>query len=128
MQKLRNVKVIVGGIEFDSKREAERWGELLMLERAGVITDLERQVKFELIPKQVETVPRYGKTGKRLKDGERVVEKSCDYIADFAYTRGGERVVEDAKGYRDPSSASYAKFVIKRKLMLWKYGIKVLEV
>ena len=128
MQKLRNVKVIVGGIEFDSKREAKRWGELLMLERAGVITDLERQVKFELIPKQVETVPRYGKTGKRLKDGERVVEKSCDYIADFAYTRDGERVVEDVKGYRDPSSASYAKFVIKRKLMLWRFGIKVLEV
>ena len=99
MQKLRNVKVIVGGIEFDSKREAKRWGELLMLERAGVITDLERQVKFELIPKQVETVPRYGKTGKRLKDGERVVEKSCDYIADFAYTRVGERVVEVVKGY-----------------------------
>lgn len=128
MNKYRNKKTIVDGIEFDSKREADRWRELKLLEIAGAITNLQRQVKFELIPKQVETVPRYGKDGKRLKDKEVTVEKACDYIADFVYEMNGEKIVEDVKGYRDPSSAAYAKFVIKRKLMLFSYGIKVREV
>lgn len=57
------------------------------------------------------------------------IERGVGYIADFAYkTRDGATVVEDVKGYRDPSSAPYAKYVIKRKLMLWKYGIKIKEV
>lgn len=128
MNKYRNKKTIVDGIEFDSKREADRWRELKLLEIAGAITNLQRQVKFELIPKQVELVPRYGKDGKRLKDKEVIVEKACDYIADFGYELNGEKIVEDVKGYRDPSSAAYAKFVIKRKLMLFIHGIKVREV
>lgn len=47
---------------------------------------------------------------------------------DFVYTQDGETVVEDVKGYRDPASAGYAKYVIKRKLMLYRYGIRVREV
>ncbi len=70
----------------------------------------------------------YGKKGQRLKDGQRCIEKSCVYKADFVYrNKDGQLVVEDSKGYRDPSSATYAKFVIKRKLMLWRYGIKITE-
>ena len=128
MNKYRNKKTIVDGIEFDSQREADRWTELKLLEIAGVITNLQRQVKFELIPKQVELVPRYGKDGKRLKDKEVIVERACDYIADFVYEMNGEKIAEDVKGYRDPSSAGYAKFVIKRKLTLFIHGIKVREV
>ena len=127
-KKYGNNKVVVDGIEFDSKREARRYCELELLWRAGQITDLQLQREFELIPAQYETYARYGKTGKRLQDGKRCIEKSCTYKADFAYMKDGQLVVEDAKGYRDPASAGYAKFVIKRKLLLWRYGIKIIEV
>jgi hypothetical protein len=113
------------GILHDSRKEARRWCELKLLEKAGKITDLERQVKFELIPAQYETYERYGKDGKRLKDGRRRVELSVDYVADFVYTKDGKQVVEDVKGYKD--GAAYKIFVIKRKLMLCLKGIKILE-
>ena len=126
--KCGNVKVTVDGIEFDSKKEAQRYCELLLLQRAGKITELELQKEYVLIPAQYETFPRYGKTGKRLQDGKRCIEKSCVYKADFAYKQDGQQIVEDVKGYRDPASAAYAKFVIKRKLMLWIHGIKITEI
>lgn len=128
MMKYGNRKVVVDGIEFDSRKEAQRYWELKLLQRAGKISDLQLQREFELIPAQYETYPRYGKTGKRLQDGKRCVEKSCTYKADFCYKQDGQLIVEDTKGYRDPASAGYAKFVIKRKLMLWRHGIKVLEI
>lgn len=127
-RKYGNRKVVVDGIEFDSQKEAQRYWELKLLQRAGQISGLELQKEFELIPAQYETYPRYGKTGKRLQDGKRCIEKSCTYKADFAYMKDGQLVVEDTKGYRDPASAGYAKFVIKRKLLLWRYGIKIIEV
>lgn len=127
-QKYRNKKIEVGGIEFDSKREAKRYTELLLLQQAGEITNLQLQQEFELIPAQYETFPRYGKKGQRLKDGTRCIEKGCVYKSDFSYIRDGRLVVEDVKGYRNPNSAGYAKFVIKRKLMLWLHGIRVIEV
>ena len=127
-RKYGNKKVVVDGIEFDSRKEAQRYWELKLLQRAGQISGLELQKEFELIPAQYETYPRYGKTGKRLQDGKRCIEKSCTYKADFAYMKDGQLVVEDTKGYRDPASAGYAKFVIKRKLLLWRYGIKIIEV
>lgn len=128
--KLRNKKVSVNGILFDSKREASRYLELLMLERSGKISKLELQKEYELIPAQYEAFPRYGKKGQRLKDGRRCVEQAVKYVADFVYTdnESGQEVVEDAKGYRDPASAVYAKFVLKRKMMLFFRGIKVREV
>ena len=126
--KYGNKKVVVDGIEFDSKKEANRYCELKLLQRAGQITDLQLQREFELIPAQYETFERYGKKGQRLQDGKRCIEKSCVYKADFAYKKDGRLVVEDAKGYRDPSSAGYAKFVIKRKLMLWVHGVRIVEV
>ena len=128
MMKYGNRKAVVDGIEFDSQKEAQRYWELKLLQRAGRISDLQLQREFELIPAQYETYPRYGKTGKRLQDGKRCIEKSCVYKADFCYKQDGRLVVEDVKGYRDPASAGYAKFVLKRKLMLWRYGIKVIEV
>lgn len=126
--KYRNKKDEVDGIEFDSKKEAKRYTELSALLQAGDITDLQLQREFELIPAQYETYERYGKRGKRLQDGKRCIEKSCVYKADFCYMQDGQLVVEDVKGCRDPRSAGYAKFAIKRKLMLWRYGIKIIEV
>ncbi len=125
MSKYRSRKVIKDGVTYDSRKEYRRYCELLLLERAGVITDLQRQVKFELIPAQYETVPRYSdKTGKRLKDGRRCIEQAVSYYADFVYTdaKTGERVVEDTKGMKTE------KYIIKRKLMLWLHGIRIKEV
>lgn len=126
--KYGNKKVVVDGIEFDSKKEAQRYCELKLMQRAGVISELQLQKDFELIPAQYESFERYGKNGQRLRDGRRCVEKSCIYKADFAYMKDGQLVVEDVKGYRDPQSAGYAKFVIKRKLMLHLFGIRVIEI
>ena len=102
-------KAEVDGITFDSRKEAQRYAELKLLLRGGEIRDLRLQVKYELIPKQ---------------DGER----ACEYIADFVYqdVRTGETVVEDVKGCKQ--GAAYNTFAIKRKLMLWRYGIKVVEI
>ena len=121
-RKYGNRKITVDGITFDSRREASRYQELCMLQRAGKITDLELQKRFELIPAQYETYERYGKRGQRLKDGQRCVEKAVFYVADFCYVQDGKQVVEDTKGVRTKD------YVIKRKLMRWVHGIKIMEV
>lgn len=91
------------GQVFDSTKEFQRYGVLRLLERAGKISNLRRQVSFELIPKQ---------------DGER----ACTYIADFVYTdENGDLIVEDSKGFRTDA------YKIKRKLMLWVHGIRIKE-
>ena len=108
--KYRNHKVTVDGITFDSKKEAARWGELQKRQERGEISQLDRQVKYELIP-----VQRSKKTGK-------VLERACYYVADFVYWENGFLVVEDTKGMKTE------KYIIKRKLMLYKHGIQIQEV
>lgn len=100
-------KAIIDGERFDSKREAERWQELRLMEKAGEISTLRRQVKYELIP-------AFKKPGERT-------ERSVSYIADFVYTENGETVVEDSKGFKTDV------YKIKRKLMIEKYGIWIRE-
>ena len=85
--KYNNKKITVDGQIFDSKKEASRYKELLMLEKAGVIKNLSRQVKFVLIPSQ------------RDENGK-VIERECSYKADFKYEEDGKTVVEDVKGFR----------------------------
>ena len=119
-------KVVVNGKEFDSQKEAKRYGELCLLQRAGIISDLQCQVSFELIPTQYETVTEYTPKTHKEKQVQKVIEKSCKYIADFVYERDGKTVVEDVKGYRD--GQAYQLFVLKRKLMLWVHGIRVEEI
>jgi hypothetical protein len=114
------------GLVFDSHKEARRWEELLLLQKAGKIVELRRQVAYELIPAQYQTYERYSKKGDRLKDGKRLLERAVYYVADFVYTDAeiGELIVEDTK-----SEATKTKdFVIKRKLMLAIHGIRVREV
>ena len=118
MSKYYNRKVQRDGMVFDSKREANRWNELKLLEKAGNISNLQRQVKFVLIPTQYSSW-EYTKSGKK-----KVIEREASYIADFAYHDNvlGVDVVEDAKGMRTEA------YVIKRKLMLHVHGIQIMEV
>lgn len=106
--KYKAKKVTVNGITFDSQKEYRRFCELSLLERAGKITELQRQVKFELIPSQ------------RI-DGK-VVERACNYVADFVYMENGKKIVEDTKGFKTKD------YIIKRKLMLWVHRIQVKEI
>jgi hypothetical protein len=125
MNKYRNIKTTTyDGITHDSLKEANRWCELKLLVLAGKIYDLKRQVKYVLIPEQYVYYERFGKNGRRLKDGKKVLEKECAYIADFVYTdtETNTVIVEDTKGVRTK------EYVIKRKLMLWVHGIKIKEI
>ena len=115
-------KVTQNGITYDSKKEARRHSELLLLERAGVITELKRQVKFVLLPAHYEAFERYGKNGQRIKDGQRCVERAVFYVADFTYKQDGKLVVEDVKGIRTK------EYILKRKMLLHFYNIKIREV
>lgn len=109
-QKYGNIKTEVDGVKFDSRAEARRWADLLLLQRAGEIRDLQRQVEFELVPKQA-----------RPSGG---IERPVAYVADFTYidSKTGRQVVEDVKG------ASPDVWIIKRKLMLHVHGIEVREI
>lgn len=106
--KYHNQKTEVDGSVFDSKKEANRYRELKMLEKAGEISDLWLQVKFELIPAIYE-------------DGV-CIQRAVYYVADFVYKENGEKIVEDVKGMKTEV------YKIKKKLMLWVHGIKIREV
>lgn len=103
------------GMVFDSSAELRRWYELQKMEKEGEITNLRRQVKYVLIPYQQK---RFGDTI--------VYERECSYIADFVYEQGGQTVVEDVKG--NTKGIAYQYYVIKRKLMLERYGISIREI
>lgn len=92
---------------FDSLKEKKRYYELAILERAGKIQGLTRQVRFELIPAQY----RNGKC----------VERAVSYIADFTYWQNGNFVVEDTKGFKTDV------YRIKKKLMLERHNIIIKE-
>lgn len=99
----------------DSIREYRRLKELELMQKKGLISGLQKQVPFELIPSQREN-PNNPKS--------KVLERSVKYIADFQYLRekDGVLVVEDAKGMRTK------EYIIKRKLMLHVHGIRITEV
>ena len=107
--KYHNRKVTVDGITFDSVKEASRWQELKLLEKAGESVGLNRQQRIELIPKTK-------------------LYKAVTYISDFVYfdKSTGKTVYEDVKGMKKGSA--YELFKIKQKIMYWRYGIEVKEV
>ena len=122
--KYSNKKMTFDGMTFDSKKELRRYKELLLLKEAGAIENLQTQVKFVLIPTQRESSTEVYKKGPnkgKLKPGK-VIEKECAYIADFVYKEKGSLVVEDTKGVKTK------EYIIKRKLMLHYYGIRVKEI
>lgn len=106
--KYKNKKTVVDGLTFSSKKEANRYLQLKENERKGLISELQTQVKFVLIPKQ---------------EGER----ECSYIADFVYwdNQTGEKVVEDVKSSQRYKTEVYK---IKKKLMLYVNKIKIREI
>ena len=118
MSKYHSQKITVDGETFDSRKEFRRWQELRLLEQAGAISKLERQVPFELIP-AIREPPTIGPRG-GVKQG-RIIEKPVNYVADFAYYKDGQYIVEDSKGYRTDV------YIMKRKLMLYMHGIRLLE-
>ena len=106
--KYHNRKITRDGETYDSVKEYRRSCELKLMERAGVIKDLKRQVKFELIPSQ--------------KVDGKVVERAVNYVADFTYEQDGKTVVEDVKGVRTKD------YILKRKMLLYFHGIRIKEV
>ena len=111
-------KTVVDGITFASKKEANRYRELKLLEKAGEICCLRLQVPFELIPAQYEETGEIytkGANKGKLKRG-RCIEKAVVYYADFVYQNmQSDRIVEDVKGMKT------AAYIIKRKLFRWRY-------
>lgn len=124
--KYHNKKYTYLGIKFDSLKECRRYSELRLLEQSGKIKDLELQKAYELIPAQYDESTEVYTKG--LHKGEpkpgRLLERAVVYRADFVYTdcETGQQVVEDTKGMRTK------EYVIKRKLLLWRYGIKIKEI
>lgn len=101
--KYRNRRVETPDGKFDSKKEYARWCQLKLQQAAGEISNLRRQVRYELIPKQC---------------GYRAIS----YIADYVYDRDGAEVVEDSKG-----GILTREYKLKRRLMLWRHRITILE-
>ena len=98
--KYRAIKAVVDGITFDSKKEARRYGQLKLLARAGEISELKLQPRFDLIVNGC---------------------KCGFYKADFEYIEDGKRVVEDVKGMKTPI------YNLKKKLVKAIYGIDIFE-
>ena len=101
--KYKNVITEVDGIKFHSKKEAARWSVLLLLEKAGKISNLERQTTIKL-----------------EVNGHLI----CRYRPDFCYIENGEKIVEDVKS---PATSKEKVFVIKKKLVLAIHGITIRE-
>ena len=110
---------------YDSKAEARRGAELELLQAAGEICNLRKQVKFVLIPAQYEKTNEVYTKGAHKGETKpgKLIEREVAYLADFVYTnKDGETVVEDVKGVRTP------EYIIKRKAMLYFHGIRVAEI
>ena len=121
--KFKNQKIEFNGMIFDSKKEYSRYMELKLLEQAGIIKNLKRQVKYVLIPTQYEIQSETLKNGK-IKENKKVIERECSYIADFVYEENDKTVVEDVKS----EITKTVDYKIKKKLMLYVHNIKIKEV
>lgn len=100
--KYHNIKIKTPDGTFDSKKEYQEWCQLKLLQKAGIIKDLERQKEFQLIPSiytETETL------------------KKTSYYADFFYfdTTLGAWIARDTKGFQTET------YKLKKKLMLWLY-------
>lgn len=103
MNKYKNNKVEIDGIVFDSQKEALRYRDLKLMERAGLIVDLQLQVPFVLYHKN-----QYGRDVK--------------YVADFVYQEKGQMIVEDVKGYKTDV------YKLKKRMMAEELGIVIREI
>lgn len=111
------------GNKFDSKKEKDRYYELLMMEKGGIIQNLQRQVHFELLPAVYEDVTIKMKT--KVKEQRQLLFRATEYVADFTYIQDGEDVVEDVKAsanFQDPV------YKLKKKMMYYIHNVKIKEV
>ena len=118
--KYKNTKINFDGETFDSMKEYWRYIELLHMQQEGKIKDLQRQVKYTLLPAQREA-DTVGKRG-GIKKGK-LLEREVAYYADFVYrlADAGTLIVEDTKGVRTK------EYIIKRKMMLYFHKIRIKE-
>lgn len=98
--KYHNQKTVIGDMVFDSKKEANRFQELKLLARGGIISDLKMQVRFLICPKE---------------GGNK---RARYYVADFVYTEGGKTIIEDVKSEITRKNAVYS---LKKALVQWQY-------
>lgn len=101
MNKYRNVKCVYDGLKFDSKKEAQRYAELKLLEKCGAIQNLKTQVKFCIVPKTEKN------------------RRARFYIADFVYTENGVNTIEDVKS---PITRRNPVYSLKKALVLVNYA------
>ena len=109
-RKYNNQPTERNGIKFDSRKEANRYEELMFLRQAGEIDNLKLQPQFTLQESYM------------TPEGERV--RAIRYVADFSYTQGSQMVVEDVKS----KATATAQYKMKKKLMQERFGISVKEV
>lgn len=98
--KYHNKKLDTPDGKFDSKYEYQKWCELKLLEKAGEISSLKRQVKLELIPKIKTNIETF---------------RSISYYADFMYIDGDKKIIYESKGYKTK------EYLIKKRLLINKY-------
>lgn len=122
-KKYNNTKVEYDGIKFDSKKEMQRYIVLKDAENSGVISNLELQVKYELIPAVKEEYIEHLKTKDKVKT--RTLQLPITYTCDFQYLKDGVLIVEDVKA--SPKMLP-KEFVLKEKMMFALKGIKIKKV
>lgn len=122
-QKYKNKKIEIDGIKFDSTKEGKRYLVLKQALYDGKIQDLKLQVKYELIPSIKEEYVEHLKTKDRVKT--RTLQLPITYTCDFQYMKDGELIIEDVKA--SPKMLP-KEFVLKEKLMFWKYRIRIRKV
>ena len=122
-KKYNNTKVEYDGIKFDSKKEMQRYIVLKDAENSGVISNLELQVKYELIPAVREEYIEHLKTKDKVKT--RTLQLPITYTCDFQYLKNGVLIVEDVKA--SPKMIP-KEFVLKEKMMFALKGIKIKKV
>lgn len=107
MNKYHNRKVKYGRYTFDSAKEANYYVKLSLMEKAGLITNLQRQKKYEL-------QPSFQINGKTIR--------AITYIADFVYTdKDGIEHIVDVKGFKTEG------YKLKSKMFVYKYGKEIEE-
>ena len=107
INKYKNKKITIDNITFDSKKESLRYQQLKLLERAGVISNLELQKKYILQDK-------FELNGKKYRE--------ISYVADFVYIQDGKTIVEDTKGFRTEV------YKLKKKMFMYKYKMEIKEI
>lgn len=122
-RKYNNKKVEYDGIKFDSEKEMKRYVILKEAEKDGLISNLQLQVKFELIPAVKEEYVEHLKTKDKIKT--RTLQLPITYTCDFMYKKGDETIIEDVKSSPKILPKEYT---LKKKMMFALKGIQIKEV